>query len=192
MEAILKILEKIIESKRVLWVVLLASFLFLCFEEWWRTWLRSDNLSDVAVLCSIVAFLVSASFIVIDWFSVLFRRVAGYFEARARIRKNKKMLSCLRGDEILLLREFIIINSNIIIIKNLPGNRAVDDLRKKGVISLRSVSVYKDRCWYSISDEIGSILFSNNEVLFDGVSWNELGEEARRLVLSERPGYVLS
>ena len=191
MEAIVKILEKIIESKRVLWVVLLASFLFLCFEDWWRAWLRSDNISDVAVICSIVAFLVSASFVVIDWFSALFRRVAGYFEARARIRKNKKMLSCLRRDEILLLREFIIINSNIITIKNLPGNRAVDDLRKK-VISLRSFSVYKDRCRCSVSDEIGSILFSNNEVLFDGVSWNELGEEARRLVLSERPGYVLS
>ena len=132
MEAIVKILEKIIESKRVLWVVLLASFLFLCFEEWWRTWLRSDNISDVAVICSIVAFLVSASFVVIDWFSVLFRRVAGYFETRARIRKNKKMLSCLRRDEILLLREFVIINSNIITTKNLPGNRAVDDLRKKG------------------------------------------------------------
>lgn len=131
MEAIVKILEKIIESKRVLWVVLLASFLFLCFEDWWRAWLRSDNISDVAVICSIVAFLVSASFVVIDWFSALFRRVAGYFEARARIRKNKKMLSCLRRDEILLLREFIIINSNIITIKNLPGNRAVDDLRKK-------------------------------------------------------------
>lgn len=92
----------------------------------------------------------------------------------------------------MLLREFIILNSNVIAIENLPGNRAVDGLRKKGVISLRSVSVYKDRCWYSISDEIGSILFSNNEVLFDGVSWNELGEEGRRLVLSERPGYVLS
>ena len=57
---------------------------------------------------------------------------------------------------------------------------------------MRSVSVYKDRCRYSVSDEIESILFSNNEVLFDGVSWNDLGEEARRLVLSERPSYVLS
>jgi len=97
MEAVVKILEKIIESKRVLWVVLLASFLFLCFKEWWRTWLRSDNLSDVATLGSIGVFLVSASFIVIDWFSILFRGVAGYFEARARIRKNIKILSCLRG-----------------------------------------------------------------------------------------------
>ena len=183
-----KILEKIVDSKRVLWALLVSSSLFVYSSRWWRSWVWSDSISDTAIIVSCVVFVISIGFIFIDAACVVYGKSRTWFLRYFRHRSNIKLVYGLNKDEMLFMREFVISNSKVIRVKISPEDWMVHNLCKKGIVSLDSVCAEESR--YRVGDEIGDIIFGDNGVLFCGVSWNKMSKEQKLNVEKERPDYA--
>lgn len=125
------VLEKTIENKRFAWVFFIFSLAFICSVPVLRNIVRSDDALDKTVIVVWLFLFVSFSVIAVDFVSLWIRRIGSWFEARGRQSSNRKLLSELSKDEILFLREFVVLDSHIIRVKISTSNRTVHNLCKK-------------------------------------------------------------
>lgn len=179
--------EKIIGSKRVLWGSLVTSSLFFFSSRWWRSWVRNDSFSDIAILSSLAVLSISIGFVVVDIICVFYGKLRVWIGNLVRRRSNMRLVSGLSKSEILFMREFIIMDSNQICVRAPTGNRVVDSLRRKGMIYPANTSMYG--VYYRVEDDIGDVIFNKSDILFDGVSWSEMSDEKRVYFMCERPDY---
>lgn len=187
-----KILEKIVDSKRVLWALLVSSSLFIYSGRWWRFWVRSDSISDTAIIVSWAVVFISIGFIFIDAICVIYGKSRIWFLRYFRHKSNIKLVSGLNRDEVLFMREFVILNSHIIRVKIPASNRTVHSLCKKKIISSFNFAVFvnDESHRYAIEDGFSDIIFNNSEILFDGIPWGALSDEQKLNVEKERPDYA--
>lgn len=186
------VLEKTIENKRFAWVFFIFSLAFICSVPVLRNIVRSDDALDKTVIVVWLFLFVSFSVIAVDFVSLWIRRIGSWFEARGRQSSNRKLLSELSKDEILFLREFVVLNSHIICVKISTSNRTVHNLCKKKIISSLDLAVFvNDESYrYAIEDGFSDIIFNNSEILFDGIPWDRMSDEQKMNVEKERPDYA--
>mgnify|MGYP000280258804 CR=1 FL=1 len=192
MTGFLGVLEKTIENKRFAWVFFIFSLAFICSVPVLRNIVRSDDALDKTVIVVWLFLFVSFSVIAVDFVSLWIRRIGSWFEARGRQSSNRKLLSELSKDEILFLREFVVLDSHIIRVKISTSNRTVHNLCKKKIISSLDLAVFvNDESYrYTIEDEFSDIIFNNSEILFDGIPWCRMSDEQKMNVEKERPDYT--
>lgn len=192
MTGFLGVLERTIENKRFAWIVFIFSLAFVCSVPGLRNIVRSDDALDYTVIAVWISLFVSLSVIAVDFVSLWIRRIGSWFEARGRQNSNRKLLSELSKDEILFLREFVILNSHIIRVKISTSNRVVHNLCKKKIVSSFNLAVFvNDESYrYTIEDGFSDIIFNNSEILFDGIPWGEMSNEQKLNIEKERPDYV--
>lgn len=185
------VLEKTIENKKFAWVIFIFSLAFICSVPFLRNIVRSDDALDKTVIVVWIFLFVSLSVIAVDFFSLWIRRIGSWFEARGRQSSNRKLLSGLSKDEI-LLREFVILNSHSICVKIPASNRTVHNLCKKKIIYSLDLAVFvSDESYrYTIEDGFSDIIFNNSEILFDGIPWDRMSDEQKMNVEKERPDYT--
>lgn len=186
------VLEKTIENKRFAWVFFIFSLAFICSVPVLRNIVRSDDALDKTVIVVWLFLFVSFSVIAVDFVSLWIRRIGSWFEARGRQSSNRKLLSELSKDEILFLREFVVLDSHIIRVKISTSNRTVHNLCKKKIISSLDLAVFvSDESYrYTIEDGFSDIIFNNSEILFDGIPWDRMSDEQKMNVEKERPDYT--
>ena len=186
------VLEKTIENKRFAWVFFIFSLAFICSVPVLRNIVRSGDALDKTVIVVWLFLFVSFSVIAVDFVSLWIRRIGSWFEARGRQSSNRKLLSELSKDEILFLREFVVLDSHIIRVKISTSNRTVHNLCKKKIISSLDLAVFvSDELYrYTIEDGFSDIIFNNSEILFDGIPWDRMSDEQKMNVEKERPDYT--
>ena len=186
------VLEKTIENKRFAWVFFIFSLAFICSVPVLRNIVRSDDALDKTVIVVWLFLFVSFSVIAVDFVSLWIRRIGSWFEARGRQSSNRKLLSELSKDEILFLREFVVLDSHIIRVKISTSNRTVHNLCKKKIISSLDLAVFvSDESYrYTIEDGFSDIIFNNSDILFDGIPWDRMSDEQKMNVEKERPDYT--
>lgn len=186
------VLEKTIENKKFAWVIFIFSLAFICSVPFLRNIVRSDDALDKTVIVVWLFLFVSFSVIAVDFVSLWIRRIGSWFEARGRQSSNRKLLSELSKDEILFLREFVVLDSHIIRVKISTSNRTVHNLCKKKIISSLDLAVFvSDESYrYTIEDGFSDIIFNNSEILFDGIPWDRMSDEQKMNVEKERPDYT--
>lgn len=186
------VLEKTIENKRFAWVFFIFSLAFICSVPVLRNIVRSDDALDKTVIVVWLFLFVSFSVIAVDFVSLWIRRIGSWFEARGRQSSNRKLLSELSKDEILFLREFVVLDSYIIRVKISTSNRTVHNLCKKKIISSLDLAVFvSDESYrYTIEDGFSDIIFNSSEILFDGIPWDRMSDEQKMNVEKERPDYT--
>lgn len=186
------VLEKTIENKRFAWVFFIFSLAFICSVPVLRNIVRSDDALDKTVIVVWLFLFVSFSVIAVDFVSLWIRRIGSWFEARGRQSSNRKLLSELSKDEILFLREFVVLDSHIIRVKISTSNRTVHNLCKKKIISSLDLAVFvSDESYrYTIEDGFSDIIFNNSEILFGGIPWDRMSDEQKMNVEKERPDYT--
>ena len=186
------VLEKTIENKRFAWVFFIFSLAFICSVPVLHNIVRSDDALDKTVIVVWLFLFVSFSVIAVDFVSLWIRRIGSWFEARGRQSSNRKLLSELSKDEILFLREFVVLDSHIIRVKISTSNRTVHNLCKKKIISSLDLAVFvSDESYrYTIEDGFSDIIFNNSEILFDGIPWDRMSDEQKMNVEKERPDYT--
>jgi|GEM_PF-6933205 hypothetical protein len=186
------VLEKTIENKKFAWVIFIFSLAFICSVPFLRNIVRSDDALDKTVIVVWIFLFVSLSVIAVDFFSLWIRRIGSWFEARGRQSSNRKLLSGLSKDEILLLREFVILNSHSICVKIPASNRTVHNLCKKKIIYSLDYAVFvnDDSYRYAIEDGFSDIIFNSSGILFNGIPWDRMSDEQKLNVEKERPDYT--